>query len=191
MEVTKKRIKQGFILGIILVLVLTGAFFAADYVRSSPSASAFIAQFGYGGVILLATIAGLNVFIPVPSASFVPIFTEVGLWLPGIILSLTIGTIIADYIGFVFGHWGRKAVVKKYPKPMERFERLYDNHRKFLPYVIFLYAAFMPLPNEAIVLPLAVLGVPFRTMLIPLFIGNLVNQTIFSYGIQNVFTWLF
>lgn len=186
-----KRFGKGILLLGVLVGIIATAFFTADYLQNSPAAQTFIAQFGYAGVIILAIVAGLNVIIPVPAASFVPIFTASGLWLPGIILALTVGTLIADYIGFLFGKWSRAAVTDKYPKAMMRFEKLYTSHYRLIPFIIFLYAAFMPFPNEAMILPLAVLGAKFRQMILPLFLGNLINQTIFSYGIQNVFLWLF
>lgn len=191
MFINTKKIGEGVLLLLVLGMVLVSTLFLADYVSSSPAALAFISQFGYLGAVLLSAILGLNVILPLPAASFVPLFTEAGLWLPGIILALTTGTLIADYLGFAFGKWSRVTVAKKYPKPMKRFEDLYNKHHARVPYVTFLYAAFMPLPNEAIILPLAVLGAPFRLLIIPLILGNLVSQTIFSYGIQNVFLWLF
>ena len=191
MVTNSKKVGGGVLLLVVLCLIITSSLFVADYISDNPAALDFISQFGYIGITILATIAGLNVILPIPPASFVPIFTEAGLWLPGVILSLALGTIIADYIGFAFGYWSRATIIAKYPKPMERFEKLFDTHRTLVPYAIFLYAAFIPLPNEAIILPLAVLGMPFRAMFIPLFLGNLLSQTIFSYGIQNVFLWLF
>jgi membrane protein YqaA with SNARE-associated domain len=176
---------------LLFVLIITAALFAASYLEQHPNLQSSIVQFGYPGIIIISIIAGLNVIVPVPAASLVPVFTTAGLYLPFIILCLTLGTLIADFIGYRFGRWSSGFVKKTYPTLVRRLTDIHDHHRAFLLPAIFCYAAFIPFPNEALVLPLAILGVRFRLMLIPLLLGNLVNQTIYAVGIQNIFWWLF
>lgn len=174
-----------------LLGVVAAALFVAQAIESNPELQIAIASWGYLGVVLLGVIAGLNVLIPLPAASFAPAFIAAGLWLPFIIIALTIGTIIADFIGFAFGRWSRASISEKYPVLLIHYEKLLTKHRLWLLPVIFLYASFVPFPNEAIILPLAVLGIRFRLMLIPLLLGNLLHQTLLSYGAQNLFLWWF
>ncbi len=187
----KKQVLSGIVLLLILTAVASGALFFAEYLLTHPDLQTQIASFGYLGVMVIATIAGLNVILPIPAVAFTPIFTAAGLGLGGIIFALTLGTLAADFIGYVFGRLSRNTLTNKYPKLIARLEHIHAHHRKWLVPIIFLYAAFMPVPNEAIVIPLALLGVPWRTMMLPLFLGNLVNQSIYAFGMYSAFRLLF
>lgn len=190
MSPTKKVLSSTLVLLLFLLLVSL-ALFAASYLEEHPTLQTAIAHFGYPGIIAIATIAGLNVIVPVPAASLVPVFTTAGLYLPFIILSLTIGTVIADFIGYRFGRWSSSYVHSTYPERIRKLKRIHTTHKFWIVPITFLYAAFIPFPNEALILPLAIIGVRFRIMLIPLLAGNLLNQTIYAIGIQNIFWWLF
>jgi membrane protein DedA with SNARE-associated domain len=187
----KKQVLSGVVLLLILTAVASLALFSAEYLLNNPDLQAQVASFGYLGVLVIAVIAGLNVILPIPAVAFTPIFTAAGLSLVGIILALTVGTLIADFIGYVFGRLSRETLATKYPAFVRRLENIHNYHRRWLLPIIFLYAAFMPVPNEALVIPLALLGVPWRIMMIPLFLGNLVNQSIYAYGMYTAFRLLF
>ena len=173
------------------LMVMTIALSIARAIENNIELQKTIADFSYLGVVLLGVIAGLNVIIPLPAGSFAPAFVVAGLWMPFIIIALAIGTIIADYIGYAFGRWSRTSIYEKYPKHLIKYENLISRHPSWLLPVIFLWAAFAPFPNEAIILPLAVLGIHFRLMLLPLVLGGIIHQTIFSYGAQNLYSWWF
>lgn len=187
----KKQVLSGLFLLTILLVVAFGALFFAEYLLRTPDLQAQVASLGYFGVVVIATIAGLNVILPIPAVAFTPIFTAAGLNLIGIIFALTIGTLLADFIGYVFGRISRDTLAHKYPKFITRLEHIHKHHRKWLIPIIFLYAAFMPIPNEALIIPLALLGVSWRTMMFPLFLGNLINQAIYAYGMHTAFRLLF
>ncbi|MBP9717230.1 MAG: hypothetical protein KBD44_00765 [Candidatus Pacebacteria bacterium] len=180
-----------FFLFLALVTVVVTALFIAQAISDNPELQATVASWGYLGVVLLGIVAGLNVIVPLPAGSFAPAFVAAGMWMPFIIIALTIGTLIADYIGYAFGRWSRTGISEKYPKLLVRYESLITKHHIWLLPVIFLYAAFVPFPSEAIILPLAVLGINFRQMFLPLLLGNLLYQTLLSYGAQNLFLWWF
>ncbi len=177
-------------LGVFLCLV-TFAFLAAQFALHSPLLQTYIAAFGYGGAVGISYIAGLNVLVPLPIATLTPLFTAAGLAIPGLILSFTIGTILADFTGYFLGRIGRETIRSHHPRIVRALEKIYHEHKLWLIPGIFLYVAFVPLPNEVIVIPLALLGMRWNAMLIPLLLGNLVNQTIYAYGIQNIFQWIF
>jgi membrane protein DedA with SNARE-associated domain len=189
-----KRQRQVFSLVALLTVLMSvgiGALFFAEYLLRHPDLQAQIASLGYVGVIVIATIAGLNIILPIPAVTFTPIFVAAGLSLPGIIFSLTIGTLLADFLGYLFGRLSRDTLTIKYPKLIHRLKDIHKHHHQWLLPIIFLFAAFMPLPNEALILPLAVLGISWKKMVLPLFLGNLVNQTIYAYGMHAVFRLLF
>jgi membrane protein YqaA with SNARE-associated domain len=176
---------------VVLSIVTTAALFLAQFIENSASAQVVISELGYGGVILIAIIAGINVIVPVPAVTLTPIFTSAGLLLPWIILSLTIGTLIADFLGYLFGQWSREHIFKHYPRSIAYIKKVYIHHPHLIIPLVFLFSAFMPLPNEVLVIPLTLLSVRWRLMILPLFFGNLINQTIYAYGIDSIYGWLF
>ncbi len=174
-----------------LVVVVILALVAADTITRSTEMQSFIGRLGYVGVVIVAIMGGLNIFVPIPAVTLTPIFTASGLSLPLIILSLTIGTIIADYIGYLFGTVSRSYLFTQYPKIILWLEEKVTTKPKLLFPLTFLFAAFMPLPNEVIIIPFAVLGITFKRLFVPLLFGNLINQTMYAVGFQTVFNWVF
>ena len=174
-----------------LVVVVILALLAADTITRSTEIQAFISQMGYLGVVIVAIIGGLNIFVPIPAVTLTPIFTASGLSLPLVIVSLTIGTLIADYIGYIFGTVSRSYLFYQYPKIISWLEEKIITRPKLLFPLTFFYAAFVPLPNEIIIIPFAVLGIKFKRLFIPLLVGNLVNQSMYAVGFQTVFNWMF
>lgn len=167
-----------------------GAFGLALYFSQQLSEStaivSLVEKFGYFGVLFTGIVAGLNTFVPLPAATFTPIFINAGLSIPLIVLVLAIGTLIADSLGFALGHVSRELIKRKYPKIFGFFTKLQQEHTALIIPVVILYASFVPFPNEAILIPLALAGAKLRTLLVPLIIGNIIHQLILVYGVKNI-----
>jgi membrane protein YqaA with SNARE-associated domain len=54
-----------------------------------------------------------------------------------------------------------------------------------------LYAALVPFPNEAILIPLAISGIKFRYLVAPLLIGNMLHQAILIVGVDSLTRFVF
>jgi membrane protein DedA with SNARE-associated domain len=173
----------------VFLLVIVGALALAEYVLLNPGAQALIAQAGYLGVVATAIIAGLNAVVPVPAATFTPLFTAAGLSLPLIIAALVVGTVIADLIGFWFGRWSRDAVADRYPRTHQYFTTLVAERRWLVMPMVIAYAAFVPFPNEAILIPLAIAGVSLSHILPAVVIGNIIHQAYLAVGFSSLFAW--
>ena len=50
--------------GLIAVLIIVLAFFAADFVGENGKAQNLVQNFGFLGIILVAIVSGLNLFVP-------------------------------------------------------------------------------------------------------------------------------
>jgi membrane protein YqaA with SNARE-associated domain len=183
------RLLRGLTLLSVLICVLAITFYVATTIEKNPALQNILATIGYPGVYILALIIGLNPFMPVSAATFTPMFLAAHLSLPLIIVTLTLGTITADGLGYLFGHVSKSYVRHAHPRIYQFFKSLYTKHRSSVLPVVCLYSAFVPLPNELFLLPLAVLGMPFRTLLIPVLIGDTISQTLMALGIQNIFLW--
>lgn len=173
------------------ILITAVSFFAAHNLQEFEAAKTFIASYGYISVLALAIFAGLNVFVPLPAATFVPIFTQAGLVLPFIVVTLVIGTTIADLIGYWIGKVSREYIKETRPRAVVWLTNLHDKHVHWTLPVVAAYAAIIPLPNELILIPLALMGSSWRLLIIALLIGNVIHQSALAYGYENIFRILF
>lgn len=174
-----------------VIAVCAASFLLADYVQDSQAAQELVDQFGYAGIFAIAVLTGLNTFVPIPTATFTPVFLSAGFPLWTIIVTFVLGTVLADAIGYLIGVGGRHVSELRYPTFQKRLARVArDHHRLILPGV-FLLAAFAPMPNEIFIIPLAIAGVRFKKLLLPLLLGTIVHQTLFAFGFAELFRYLF
>lgn len=177
---------------IFLAVLLIGlALYATSYITDHPETQEIIASLGYPGVVILAILAGLNLAIPIHAATFVPLFLSAGLSLPLIIVALVIGTTIADSIGYIIGRFGRRHLINKYQKIADLSKKIHNEKRYLIVPFVLLYSAFVPFPNEAMLIPLAILGVRIQLIIIPLILGTFVHQATWAYGFSTLFDLLF
>lgn len=181
------------ILGIALVIaaVLAGSFFLADYIRDNDTAQHLVEQFGYLGMLLIAIVIGLNLFLPVPAAAFTPIYVSAGFSLLGIIATLTLGAMIADAIGYLIGVGGRRITTHTHPALQEKMQLFAVEHHALVLPVVFLFSALSPFPNEVILIPLAMIGIRFRVLFIPLLLGTILYETLLAYSATGIFNYFF
>jgi membrane protein YqaA with SNARE-associated domain len=182
----KKIISLSLFIGAIIA-VLVASFFLTQYVSNDEASQKLIQEFGYLAVLAISFIAGLNLFLPVPAATFVSIFTAGGMSLPAIIFLLIVGTMAANLLSFAIGHYGRHVTKSHYPKIQTWLTNLYTKHQKYLPYFVFGFTALVPLPDEVYLIPLGVIGIKLKIIIIPLLLGTIIYQTLAAYGIDNIF----
>ena len=182
-----KKIAHLTIILLIITLLLSLSIYLTKYVANDLAAQLFVQDFGYIGVLLISFIAGLNLFIPVPAATFIPIFTAGGISLLTAIPLLIIGTMTANLLSYVVGRLGNQFTRLHYPRIQQKIFRLYFERRELLPYLVFCFAAFIPVPDEVYLIPLGIIGVKLREFIVPLFLGTVFFQTMTALGFQNIF----
>lgn len=187
----QRRTLHTLALGLVICAVLYGIIVLASYITNNEQAQLLVQQYGVWGVLVISFIAGLNVIVPVPAAAFVPIFTSSGLGLPLIIVVLVIGTMLADFVAYGLGRLGRTAAANSWPKLQAKITASYTTHRHLLPYLVFGFAGFVPIPNDVWLIPLGLLGIKVRVFIIPLLLGTVVYQTLSANGVQTVFDLFF
>jgi membrane protein DedA with SNARE-associated domain len=188
------RRKKVFNLILFLGLIsaaLFGSFLLADFITSDYSSREIIQGYGYFGILLVSFVAGLNLFVPIPAATFVPVFTAGGISLPEVIIFLIIGTMAANLLSYYLGRFGGDITRSHYPKLQKKLVVLYSNNRKWLPYFVFGFAAFIPLPDEVYLIPLGIVGVKLKQFIIPLILGTATYQTLAALGVDNLFRYFF
>lgn len=185
----RKKALNVFLFLFILAGGLTVTFFLSQHVANSDTSQLLIQQYGYIGILAVSFIAGLNLFIPIPAATFVPIFTAGGISLFEIIVLLVIGTMAANLLSYFLGLYGGKITTTHYPELQKKLMKLYQKRKKWLVYFVFFFTALMPLPDEVFLIPLGIVGVKLRQFIIPLTLGTICYQTLAAFGVHNVFKY--
>lgn len=111
---------------------------------------------------------------------FLDVFLSAGLGLWGIVILITIGMTFGDAIGYFVGNIGRNVVKldKKEHKILNRLEKFRDKHHTLPLVIMFLYAAFAPIPNELVVVPLSFLGYRMVHVLLAVLLGNFIFNSL-------------
>ncbi len=186
----RKKALNVFLFLLILGGGLAASFFLSQYVASNDASQLLIQEFGYIGILAVSFIAGLNLFIPIPAATFVPVFTAAGISLFEIIVLLVIGTMAANLLSYFLGLYGGKITTTHYPELQKKLIRLYQKKKEWLVYFVFLFTALMPLPDEVFLIPLGIIGVKLKQFIIPLMLGTICYQTLAAFGIHNIFKFI-
>ncbi len=187
----KQKVLRLLILVTFLSLLFLASFEAAVYIQKDEFIIGTIAKYGHLGALLIGVFSGLNFLLPFPPATLVPIFITAGISIPALVIFFTIGTTLADLIGYLFGYYTADYAKEKYPQTLERMQKFKDRYHKNWTFVfVFIYAAFIPLPNEAFIIPLAFLGVRLRSFLIPMILGTMIYHTVGVYGFNILFQTL-
>lgn len=144
-------------------------------------------RFGYPGIFAGAAVSGFNLVVPIPIIAFFPFFMDVGFDRVLTVVVIALGMTTGDLVGYVLGRTTRDVFAPKIRGTMARLERLRDRNQ-VLPFVVmFLYAAFAPLPNEIVVIPLAFLRYPLIGIFTAVLAGNLIFNSLVAFGIVQVF----
>lgn len=170
------------ITGIVLIVVWTNL-----YASEHQLVRDVTERFGYPGIFLGSAISGFNLFVPIPVIAFFPFFMEVGFEPVPTVMVIAAGMTTGDLMGYLLGRAARGMVEPREGGVVRRLESLRERHPR-LPFVImFLYAAFAPLPNEILVLPLAFLRYPVAGIFAAVLAGNLIFNGLLAFGALELF----
>ncbi|OIO18864.1 MAG: hypothetical protein CO029_03340 [Candidatus Magasanikbacteria bacterium CG_4_9_14_0_2_um_filter_41_10] len=160
-------------------------------IKNSETVRLVVSQFGYAGMFVVAIISGFNVAVPIPVIGFYPLFVELGFVPVFIILTLSLGMTLGNTVGYFVGFAGKGFFERASSiRVRKMFDRLYLRHQS-LPFVfLFFYAAFVPLPNELLVIPMAIAGYRFWQMVVVLLIGNIIFNIVGAFGISTIVSFL-
>ncbi len=185
---SNKKIWKTILQGIFLLVIISVALYFGHIARENESIRSVIGNYGYIGIFIVSIISGFNFVVPIPAASFLPLFLESGLnyWTTLVIISL--GMTTADSFAYFLGNLGTKMVSTPFAKKLERKIKIIHEKYNWAPLIIlFLFAAFAPLPNEVLLVPFAFLRYRFVYLIPILFAGNMLFNFLFSKGILNIF----
>lgn len=185
--------KQGKVLAVIAAFscITAGAFVLADAITESPGWLETVRSLGIMGTILIGIVTGLNAFVPIPPATFSPLFIESGLSPLLVIAGFVIGTTIADSLGYLLGWFGQGYAEDSYPKITAYLRDMFEKHARAVPLLAFAFFSLAPLPNEIALIPLALIGYRYEKLLAPLLLGNIIHHSIMVFGYAKIFSVIF
>lgn len=168
--------------GLAVVVVWTNTVaIESEWVQSA------VQRFGYLGIFGAAAISGFNLVVPVPVITFFPLFMEAGLQPALTVGIIAAGMSVGDLLGFSVGRVGREALAPSMKASHQRLERLRDAHPHLPVWVMLVYAAVVPLPNELLVVPMAFLRYPVISVMAAVLAGNVVFNSLMAFWLLEIF----
>lgn len=166
--------------------VIVAAVWLSMLVRENDVVQLLVRDFGYLGLFIASVVSGFNLIAPIPIISFTPLFVGSGLTLISTVVVISLGLTAGDALGFGIGYLGREIKNPAVARRVARMELARDRNR-FLPLVIlFFYAALAPLPNEILVIPMALAGYRFRQIIPITLAGNFVFNLLVATGLMGL-----
>ena len=180
------RMPVGFGLVVIVVVVAFATWVnlkAGDIEAARDAAAAA----GYPGLLLASAVSGFNVVWPVPVAFFYPFFIESGFEPAPTLATIALGMTAGDLLGYLVGDATRGLARRRLAAFRARAEALHARHRLLPPVLLFVYAGFVPLPNELLVIPMAFMRYSLPAVMTAVLLGNVVFNWLVALGV----TWIF
>lgn len=140
-------------------------------------------------VMVLGFLGGTSILFPFPYYLFVITFAIGGSnpLLLGICTGL--GVIAGESTSYLVGYHGRIILSKNYQKIFNKICMHCDKkiNTIILSVVLFLYGAFIPLPNDLFILPLGAARYNYWKLIIPLGLGNIFFNIFIAYA--GIYGW--
>lgn len=173
------------------MLVVVGAF---SFVAWRVSPEEIITWMGeenaYIALFFMALLGGTSVFIPFPYYLFTISFGALGLspFILGFVSAL--GTATGDATTYYFARKSRVIISSRMEKFFSRtLEMCTKKHPRLVPLFTFFYASFFPFPDDLIMVPAGLMKYPFKRLIISLFLGKLVFNTLLAFA--GLYGWGF
>lgn len=150
------RVEKAFYI-LFVVFFIGVAIWLATLDLEGPLAR-LVTRYGYLGYFLAACVAGINIFVPTTHLIFTAPLLNAGLdpWLLAGCGAL--GASLADVVGYLVGDRGRHAFSGSMDRIARWLTSIVQRKPGLAPVILFCWAAFMPLPNEILVIPAGVMG---------------------------------
>lgn len=133
-------------------------------------------------VFFLMTFAGGSSFTAPTAYTFLFAVIAGGTPIIPIIIISGLASSIGDAFYVYFGRRGNSIMTNKTRNRINKFIEKIENKPKIvMPIFIFLYAAFIPMPNDIMTVTLGLAGYRTRQLIIPIILGNIVYFTLLLF----------
>jgi membrane protein DedA with SNARE-associated domain len=189
MNFTKKT--KGFIIAFFLICMFVGWTVLITRIPATELVNLIGVGNGYLLTFFVAFLGGTSLFFPLPY--YLLVFTFAAGGLNPFYLGIFAGTGLAlgDSTSYLLGYLGREAISSGL---LEKFNKFYNWISKKPSWAIysmlFLYGSFVPVSDDVIVVPLGIVKYPYLKVIIPLWMGNIVYNTIIAFAGIYGFHWI-
>lgn len=179
----KRNAKKEMFIGLMVLFFILWSFIIY---KISPSKIVEFAGINnsYLLVLFLGFLGGTSILFPFPYYLFVITFGAGGAnpILLGIFAGL--GVIIGESTSYWLGYYGRIILTDSYQKKFNKLCKWCSTTKNsiLLSLVLFIYGAFVPIPNDVLILPLGAAHYNYWKLIIPLGLGNIVFNIILAFG---------
>jgi len=174
--------------GVGLLVIIALAFYLASLASDSELVREIVSSYGYVGIFLISILSGFNFVVPIPAVAFLPLFLESSLSFWPTIFLITLGVTSADTMSYILARAGKHIASQSFGENMFKgFNRLNVTYPRAPLVLLFFYASFVPLPNELLLVPMALSSYRLREIIPILLVGNFVHQLLYAKGILSVF----
>ena len=144
-----------------------------------------VTNYSYLGAFFISIFGNFTIFFPVPFTITIYAF---GATLNPLILGIAcgLGSTIGEFSAYLVGLGGRRVIGERYEERLENAKRLLQRYGAA---IIFLFA-LLPLPDDAILIPLGVLRYDLKKALIAAFLGKVAMCTIVAYAGRFSYTFV-
>ncbi|NNM32911.1 MAG: hypothetical protein HKO53_07575 [Gemmatimonadetes bacterium] len=183
-EPASRRLRSSLILKLLAVFaVLSLALWANLRAAELDSLRDSVAALGYPGLLGASALSGFNLVVPIPVVAFYPFLIEAGFEPVPTLATIALGMTTGDLVGYLIGDASRTLAKDRMVGLRERVDQLHARHPVLPLAVMFLYAAFAPIPNELLVIPLAFMGYSIVWVMAAVFFGNIVFNSLAAFGV--------
>ena len=149
---------------------------------------------GYPGLFAASVVSGFNLVAPIPVAIFYPALIESGFAPLPTVLTIAAGMTGGDLLGYMVGNTTRDVAGPRLARVRAVLDRMLGalrSRHRLLPYgLLFLYAAFVPLPNELVVIPLAFMRYSLPGVMIAVLCGNIIFTPLVAFLTALGVSWI-
>ncbi len=172
---------------IVLAVVIITAIVVSKMASESLIVQEVVQSYGYFGVLIASVISSINPIVPIPAVTFVPVFISAGLNFWPIVIVLVLGVTLGDTIGYFIGRAGFTVLSGHMTQYMEKIEKWRERYPRAPLFILFLWTLISPMPNEILVIPLALAGYSLKKLLPILLVGNFIFNTVLASGVLAIF----
>lgn len=175
--------------GIILALIAWGFFL---YFVGPEKIVEFLGyQSSYAAAFIVALIGGTSVFTTASFYATIATLAAGGLNIFILAAIGGIGAALGDSFFFFLGTKGRKISTPSFQKKLNRFSKwLHKLPGWMVPLFVFVYAGFIPLPNDVMMVSLALGKYKFKKIIPFLVLGDIVLMFLISFLAQKGISWI-
>ncbi|ABE51615.1 VTT domain-containing protein [Methanococcoides burtonii] len=123
-------------------------------------------------VFMLAIIGGISAFTSTTFYTALIVISLGGVSPIGIALFASLGLTFGDLVFYYLGMKSKQCIKGRYANSVFRLTKWMEQIDDRLTMVLIFFYSLTPLPSDIIAIALAIVGFPFRKMIIPLFVGN-------------------